>query len=217
MTRNRLTLLALTVVLTGCITSRITTVWKAEPPSPVSYHKIMVAGIFEQRDDSLRAALENEVADRLSNMGYYAVSSMKEFGPYGLKSLNEEATYLTMCDNGIDAVLTFALVEESYAKTLQKGTGKKYTSLFYYNRIWNYRQLQQQAAGPPANAQVYNWEAILFDLATLQPQSVMQTGSSHLTEATRSLHTVANKIIKKMVSERVIKKQGSPFVLPKPF
>jgi hypothetical protein len=209
--------IALFCVLTGCITSRISTIWKATPTNAISYNKIMVAGIFEKRDDAFRTVAENELANQLSILNYNAVSSIKEFGTYGLKSLDQEATYLALCDNGIDAVLTLALVEDSLAKTLDDGPAQKYTSLFYYNRIWNYRKLQQQTPDPKEREKTYRWECILFDLATLQPQSVMQSRSLSLAESKAMLGNVANDLIKRMLREKIIKKQNKPAAALKPF
>ena len=178
----------------------------------------MVAGVFEQRDDSLRAALENQIVKLLSDLGYNASSSLTEFGPKGLISLNEEETYVKMCDNGINAILTFALIHDSFAKTIQKGTGLKYTNTVYYNRIWNYRQLQSHAksylGGPE---QLYKFESILFDLESLQPVSVMQSASYNLAEARQSAITVAHNLIQTMVNERIIKKQDPSTAPPKAF
>lgn len=218
MTKFSFTIICCLLLLSGCLPSRVTPVWTAAPTVPIDYNKIMVAGIFDTKDDSLRAQLERAMAKELSELGYYAVSAFDEFGPYGLRSLSEEATYLSLCDNGIDAVLTFALVDESYGKSLAKGPAQKYTSLFYYNRIWNYRQLQlKENITASQNKNKYQWEVILFDLNTLQPQSVLQSGPVGLSIGKSSIAAITRRVSQQMLRERVIEKKASPFVLPKPF
>jgi hypothetical protein len=216
MTRSIHILLGLAALcLGGCISSRIATVWKVEPSTPIRYHNIMVAGIPPQTDDSLRTRIERTAVNSLSDLGYYTISSIREFGAYGLKSLNEEATYLTLCDNGVDAVLTFALVAEPYATTLEKGTSIKYTNTYYYNRIWNYRKLQDlQARSNQAGKCKYKWEVILFDLATLQPQCVLQSQSMSEADAIRSIDVTTARFISRMLHEKVIKKQNTPLLKP---
>ena len=118
------------IVLVACSRPTVETLWKADSGTAITYNKIMVAGIIPEKDDSIRKDLENHVIAQLSNRGINAVSSIEAFGSAGLARLGQEETYVTLCENGIDAVLTFALVERNKATTLQRGLLEKHTSSF---------------------------------------------------------------------------------------
>jgi len=166
-----LLLLSIISLSAGCLASKVTTAWRNEHPSDFPYQKIMVAAIMKEDSDSLRIRVERQVAAKLNQLGYYAVSTAEEYGRYGLETLNQEATYLSLCDNGVDAVLTVALVADSSSADLKEGGFKKYTALYYYDHIWDYHN-----AGKLEGVAKLKWEMILFDVNQLQPQFVMQAG-----------------------------------------
>jgi hypothetical protein len=197
--------------LPACRTARVATVWKTGSIAPITYNKIMVAVILAEKNDSLRRALEQEVAGELTALGYYSVSLVDEFGPYGLRSLNEEATYLSLCDNGIDAVLTLAQADNKIKPVLEKGGNSKHTAAFYYNRIWNYRNIPT-----PINNRSLAWESILFDLSTLTPQCVLQAGAVNISNK-QAMGMLAGSIVAQLRKEKVITRQATPFTPLKPF
>ncbi|HEX2628634.1 MAG TPA: hypothetical protein VHM26_06480, partial [Chitinophagaceae bacterium] len=125
--KSTVVVMFLASLLTGCISSKIVTAWKNDKPADFLYQKIMVAAIMKDDNDSLRITVERQVAATLNKLGYYAVSTADEYGRYGLETLGQEATYLSLCDNGVDAVLTIALVPDSIASDLKEGGSKKYT------------------------------------------------------------------------------------------
>jgi len=190
--------------LGACTGSRTVTVWKSDRTEPIAYNKIMVAVILHERNDSIRADLEKEAIVRLETLGYQAVSSIQEFGIGKLRQLDEEATFLSLCDNGIDAVLTFAEVERSNGFRLREETKKKYTNLFYYQRIWNYRNTQEKTIpGIGDQTKQLAWECILFDLNSLQAQSVLRSAYVDI-ESSPGAAIVAEQFIQKMWREKVI-------------
>jgi hypothetical protein len=194
-------LIACALLLPSCITTRIVTSWKTEQSTAFPYHKIMVAAIVNEENDSLRLIVEKQVAAKLNAMGYYAVSTAEEFGRYGLEQLGEEATYLSLCDNGIDAVLTIALVPESKSADMVKAAGSKYTSAYYYKHIWSYRDIKQQAKQPKEQLK---WEMILFDVTQLKPQSVQQAGPFPGRQAKIKIVTLAERALAQLIKERIL-------------
>jgi hypothetical protein len=211
MTRNHLIVpIACILLLSACVSSRITTAWKNEHPSPFPYHKIMVAAAIKEQNDSLRLDVEKQVAARLNSLGYYAVSAAEEFGRFGLKELSEEATYLSLCDNGIDAVLTIALVPDSSTRDLREGGAKKFTNLYYYNHIWNYRNLKNNG-----ETIKLRWEMILFDITQLQPQFVLQAGPFPNRQARVKVTELAKQAISKLAQNNtLLKKDSIPMLKP---
>lgn len=197
------TILTLSIIslLTGCLSSKVTTAWRNEQPSDFSYQKIMVAAIMKEENDSLRLRVERQVAEKLNRLGYYAVSAADEYGRYGLETLNREATYLSLCDNGVDAVLTVALVADSSGVDLKEGNSKKYTALYYYDHIWNYHN-----AGTLEGVAKLRWEMILFDVSQLQPQFVMQAGPLSARQAKVKVVELAEQALQKLMKEKMLSK-----------
>jgi hypothetical protein len=191
-------------------------VWKTDTQQLTPYNKIMVVGIIKEEDDSLRSQVESQMVDQLTALGYYAVSSLKEFGRYGLSNIGEEGTYLKLCDNGIDAVLTLALIDQANKSYNKKDLNTKYTYTYYYNRIWNYRKIQNDTSNSPV-VHRYRWESILFDLGSLQPQCVMQVKTPLDISGQHTAAVLSGYIISQMVNEKIIKKQKPLSVVPKPF
>ena len=197
-------------LLSGCASERIVTVWKAENQLPVTYDRVLVAGIISDRkDDSARVEIENKLIADLAAKGIKAVSSYQEFGPAGLRMFNEEATFVALCDSGIDAVLTFAQVEQASSEELEKGHSKKYSSAYYYNRIWSYKNLpiktEEEKQPVP-----YVWECILFDLNALQPRMVLVVRSRQGEDYKVTEERLVKEIINKMIKEKIIKGKEKP-------
>ena len=201
--------------LQSCISKQVVTVWKSELAAPVAYNKIMVAVIMGEGHDSLRLFLEKYTADQFSAAGYYSVAAMNEYGPNGLGNLDAEATYRALCDSGIDAVLVLAMIDKKLA-TKNMG-GEKYNSEYYYKRIWRYRPLLDQFNGTaPGVLTRFAWEGILFDLNSLQPESVIQIRRFNQAVDTSGIKIVADQIVKEMRRKKIIVKKDRPR-LYKPF
>ena len=204
-------------LLSGCASERIVTVWKAENQLPVTYDRVLVAGIISDRkDDSARVEIENKLIADLAAKGIKAVSSYQEFGPAGLRMFNEEATFVALCDSGIDAVLTFAQVEQASSEELEKGHSKKYSSAYYYNRIWSYKNLPLKTEEEKQRVP-YVWECILFDLNSLQSRAVLLARPYDNGNFGSSSAMLAGEALNRLFREKIIRKQQSTVSSPKPF
>src|SRR6185503_7557372 len=135
--------------------------------TPPVHNKIMVVGIIKDGNDSFRAHAETILVKSLNELGYNTVSALQEFGPKGLSNLGEADTYIKLCNNGIDAVLTFALLDKMKQTKYRPAKVSAGTSHYYYNRIWNYPKMQADLSEPESPHGNYLWESILFDLNTL--------------------------------------------------
>ena len=165
----------ISILFAGCLPQKTVTNWKTEHIIMPVPNKIMVVGIIKANNDSLRAEVETILVKNLKELGYNAVSALHEFGPKGLSNLGEESTYIKLCDNGIDAVLTFALIDKVKQTKYRPGNFSAGTSYYYYNRIWNYQKMQAILPGIDSAHGNYLWESILFDLNALEPLCVIQT------------------------------------------
>lgn len=158
--------------------------------------------------DSLRIATEKCFTGELRNLGYNAVGAYNEFGPGGLKNLSEEATYISLCNKGVDAVITVALVGQTKNKKYQGGESFQKSNIYYYQRIWNYRHLQPDSIPAAENLSPYFCESILFNLRTLEAECVLQSRLFHSIAGQNLPPDLEKKMIKKMLKERVLKKQN---------
>jgi hypothetical protein len=203
----------LLLILSGCSSHRIITTWKADPVSVTSRYKILVIAIVPEEDSTLREQTEKNVVATLEDMGYQAMSAIGQFGPKGLSAPGEQGTYVKLCDAGIDAVITMALIPTT-KKTDQWNTSEyMHPNSYYYHRIWNYRTIQDEHKNYQSE---YVWESILFDLATLQAFVTVRTNPSAKKEQIQSSNEFTNRLIKKMIKEKVLKKKIEPNYL-KPF
>jgi hypothetical protein len=198
---SRMTFLLFLIAVIGCKRLPIQTSWKPVNPQPVIVNKILVAVILPEKDSALRKSLEEQLSADIDALGYYAVSSWHEFGRHGLMLPEQEQTYLRLCERGIDAVMTVALVDEGKQ---HPAAVNQYSNLAYYNRIWSYRHLHLQDTMPAANNNNVYLEALLFDLNRLQPVYFSKTRPFLSGTAKSSLKEYAKNIFKHMVKTRTL-------------
>ena len=103
-------LCVLLFVLSACSSRRIITVWKQEHTYNTLFKQIMVAAILPGNDSLLRKHAESEFASNLNDAGYPAISAFKYFENPGAARMDQEGTYIKLCESGIDYVLIVALV-----------------------------------------------------------------------------------------------------------
>lgn len=167
----------------------------------------MVATVVTAEDDSLRSRMEINVVDGLKQAGYAAISSLQKFGPKGLQGLQQPETYLKLCNEGIDAVFVVTLIDESKETQSKAKLSYKYPDNYYYNRIWNYRNIQADLSQPNSSTNdAFFWEAILFNLNTLEAECTIHSPSFAQVNASKALQ-FGTSIIRKMIREKVLEKR----------
>jgi hypothetical protein len=199
-------LLIIAFSLCSCTSSKVITTWKAAD-SPRAYKKILVIGIIKDSSISLRKQMENHLVDDLKAVGYNAVSALEEFGKGGLQNLEQEQTYIKLCNKGIDAVVTIALLDRTREKFYVPAQVKYYSNLYYYNRIWNYSSIQADLIAATKNYEEstqYLWETILFDLQTLSPVYTVQTKTFDPDSLMEMGHEHGKLIVSKMLKDKII-------------
>ncbi len=202
--------------LQGCSSSHIIVAWKNQY-QPENYSKIMVVGIVTGKDHSLRKEIETELANELKEIGYYAVPAIDEFGEAGLANLSQEETYRKLCSNSIDAVITITLIDISKEKIAGPKRSYGYPHNYYYNRIWNYRNIQADLSAEDKNQKPqYAWESILFNLRTLQAECTIQTKIFSTLNEEKLGREFEKQIIMNLVKQKVLIKKA-PYFVPKAF
>jgi len=186
----------------SCVTPRIQTVWKAETPLPYRYNKILVVAIVPAGNDSLQSAVERQTVQKLQSYGYDAVSYLDGFSIYEIGQLTQEAAYFTLCNKGIDCILTLAKCDPASTVPLKKGAVVKYPASFYYDHIWDYHNLANDKTSEKRNNMV--WESILFDLNSLEQQSVIQVDRINSLNKANETGWVSKNVIARMLKEKII-------------
>lgn len=166
----------------------------------------MVVGITSNKD-SLRVLTERYFSGQLMDLGYNAVVAYDEFGPDGLKDLTEEATYISLCNKGIDAVITMAWIDQFKDEKNHAHGSFSNPNIYYYKRIWNYSNLQPDSIPGTNNITGYFWEAILFNLRTLEAECMMHSELLYTIADNKMIEDLEKRIIKKMIREGILKKQ----------
>ncbi len=197
-----ITICLLLTALSGCSSNRIVTVWKAAPSYQTTFNQLLVVAILPDEDSMLRKQIETQVAVHLKNLGYSAISALEYFGSKGLASMGEEGTYIKLCNSGIDFVLTIALTHKTNEKYYDSATSLFYPGSYYYNRIWSYKNKMAEKYTPPE----FFYESILFDLSTLQAQSVFRTNKFDDSERIKISNEFMTRLVNKMLKEKVLAK-----------
>ncbi len=208
MVRKLLFIYCLSIFVYGCHPQKTITLWKTQHTILPSQNKIMVVSIIKDHNDSMRIDVEDGMVKNLQSLGYYAVSSFREFGKKGLSDLSQEATFIKLCNNGIDAVLTIAVLDKVKQEVNNPGRFSQNTNYHYYNRIWNYRNMQADlSVNKPDSGTFFLGEGILFDLRTLEPLQVVQT--MPIKPGSKNIPAYLYPILNKMKYEKTLVKQNN--------
>jgi hypothetical protein len=199
-------IIGLIAVSSGCAPHFVGTSWRADHVTPAAYSHILVVAIMQDKDSLLRKRVETEFSAGLQQIGYTGISSYGRFGRKGLSDLSEEDTYLKLCSNGIDAVITLALIRKTNQSYLIAGKHYSQANTYFYNRIWNYRQLQADTANVNENTEFF-WESIVFDLASLEAACTVKTKPFPQKDLLKITETLPALMIKQFLRENVIRRQ----------
>jgi len=156
---------AILLLLASCNSTKITSSWKSDEAPQKSYKKIMVLGILNQKDRTLREQLEKQLASNLNSNGYSATSAMEEYGPKAFEKIKEEDIAEKLKSSGYDAVITTVLLDKSKDQYYQPGRvsyqpigirrfGRYYTTI--YDRVYD--------PGYYTNSTQYFLESNMYDI-----------------------------------------------------
>ncbi len=207
----------LAYIFSGCSSPRVTVAWKVEHVQPERHDKILVVGIIKSENDSLRKQIERDFSKALCDLGYDAVSAITEFGPGGLSGSGEIETYRKLCNSGFDAVMTIALIDESKEPRQRYQKVHGYPSNYYYNRIWNYKNIRADLTSASPGNGYYFWENILFDLNKLETECTVQSGSFKSSKLANMSSNFDLRAIQILLKERILTRQQSNFKTLRPF
>ena len=196
-----------------CSSNRIITVWKTDSRYKTEFNQVLVVAILPEEDSLLRKQIENDATINLKKLGYPSISALEHVGAKGLADMGAEATYIKLCNSGIDFVLTVAFVYKTKEKSYGIDGSMLYPGSYYYDRIWSYKN---RLSDENNHSTEYFYESVLFDLATLQAQSVFRTHQFVEREKIKTSNEITTRLVKKMLKENVLTNHNTPAAL-KPF
>jgi len=210
--RNIIPVLILIVSFTGCgPSSRIISSWKPKDVEPRQYNKIMVLGLINGSDRTLREKMEEHIAGDLRELGYNAMCSCDEFDPKAFEDLNEKQALEKLTNSGVDAVLTIVLLDK--AKERYYVPDRVYYSPYfiYHDSFWGYyRTMYDRVYGPGyyAVSTKYFWESNLYSLDGKRLLYSAQSQSFDPVSAQSLGHEYGKMIARDMVKKNVLSKPG---------
>jgi len=203
---------ALLLIAAGCSTSKITSSWKADNAIVPKYNKVLVLALIRENDRSIQENMENHLVGDLKELGYNAVSSLREYGPKAFGQMDEEAAIDKLKNSGVDAVITIVLLDKK--KESRYVPGDLYFSPYgyYYNRFWGYRTVLYRRIYEPGyyvTDTKYFWESNLYDMSTQKLVYSVQTRSFDPASSESLGHEYGRMIVKNMLKENILLSKGT--------
>ncbi|MBN9298496.1 MAG: hypothetical protein J0I41_15935 [Filimonas sp.] len=200
-------LLAAVFIFAGCSSSsKITNSWNAADAKNVPLKKILVLGFFNDKDRSMRARIENEVATDLKGQGYEAVTSFNEYGPKSFENMKEEQALQKLQSANFDGVLTISLLDKNKEKRYVPGT-MSYAPYPYYGRFWGYYSYYYPRVYQPGYYETstrFFFETNLYDINSNKLLYSAQSQSSAPSSLNALADDFSRTIVKDMKKRKVI-------------
>lgn len=208
---KKYTLYSIALLLTvSCTTAKITSTWIDKNANFNKYQKILVLTIFNEKDRSIQAQIENHLVNDLKENGYTAISALSEFGPKIFENKSEEEVIKNLEKNNIDAIITIVLLNKKKERKYIPGN-IYYTPMGnYYNRFWGYRGMLYNRIYEPGyyiTESTYFWESNFYDMNTQKMLYSIQTKSFDINNTTYFGHEYSKRIMKNMIENGVIIKK----------
>ncbi|HMO33948.1 MAG TPA: hypothetical protein PKE63_13635 [Lacibacter sp.] len=127
------------LLLSGCTTTRLTTVWSDPELKPAAYKNIMVVTLMEGvTNRELRVYFENHMAEDLVAMGYNARAATAVYGPRSFNGKTEDEVIALLRNDGYDAVITITVLDVAKEDTYVQGQMDVWPGGIYYSRFGRY-------------------------------------------------------------------------------
>ncbi len=212
--------IVLIMIIAGCgPSSQITSSWKANNIQPRQYNKIMVLGLVNSPDRTLREKMEEHIAGDLKELGYNAVCSCDEFSPKTFEDMSEKQALDKLTGSGIDAVLTVVLLDKARERYYVPERIYYSPYFIYHDSFWGYYRTMYGRVYAPGYYEVstkYFWESNFYSLDGKQLLYSAQSQSFDPVSAQSLGHEYGQMIAKDMVKKNVLIKQSNQKMTEKP-
>jgi arsenate reductase-like glutaredoxin family protein len=174
--------LPLALVFGSCSTSKVTTSWNQSKQTPAHFQKILVVGLFDNKNRDLRQQMEDQLAQELRQEGYDAVTSVSVYGPKSFQNISEEQALKEVRSRDIDGVITIGLVNTDKQKNYVRNYTYRPYSGWHYNPWygWVYRPYYMPGFYGHYETNInYVFETNLYDVHNEQLIYSVQTRSNN--------------------------------------
>lgn len=200
-------IICLSILLAGCGTTKITSVWKAADTAPRPYKKILVLGLIGESDRPVQQKMENHLANDLNALGYHAVSALQEYGPRAFQDMSERTAIDKLKNSGVNAVITIVLLDKQKERRYVPGNIYYSPYASYHNYFWGYRTVIYSRINDPGyyvtNTR-YFWESNFYDMENQKLIYSVQTQSFDPANAESLAHRYGQSIVSNMVSQNIL-------------
>lgn len=196
--------LAALLITSGCGSSKITSSWVTQDAKPHHYNKIMVLGLIQQKDRTLRERMEQHFIGDLTDLGYSAISALQEYGPKAFDGLDEKTAVEKIKASGVDAVITIVLLDKKKDRKYIPGR------YIYTHNFWDYvgtRNAKIYEPGYYVDETKYFWESNFYDMNTQALVYSVQTKSFSPSSKESLGHEYGRMIVKNMRTKGVLSQQ----------
>lgn len=208
MKKNRI--LIFLIGIAGCNTSKITTSWKAPNTVSHQYNKLLVLAMIKDTDGNLQEKTENHFVGDLKELGYDAISSLKEYGSKAFDKMEEETAIGKLKSSGVDAVITIVLLDKKKESNYIPGRLIFSPYGYYYDHFWGYQTALSHRIyekGYYVTDTKYFWESNFYDMKTQQLIYSVHTQSFDPINAASMGHEYGMLIVNNMVKQQVLQQK----------
>ncbi|MCY7293336.1 MAG: hypothetical protein LH615_14245 [Ferruginibacter sp.] len=194
----------------SCNSTQVISSYKDEKVAAKDYKKILVLGIFQQKERSLRQEAETQLVNRLKDQGYNAVSAMDDFGPKAFEKVSEDQLAANLKTSGYDAVITTALLDKTKEENYQPGTSRLQPVGVFYNRFGRYYSTIYDRIYQPGyytTSTDYFLESNLYDIKSGDLIYSIQTKSYDPSSATTLASDNSKKVVRDLKDKGVFAKK----------
>jgi hypothetical protein len=201
----------LSIIAAGCgPSSHLVSSWIPKGISSKPYQKIMVLGLINNPDRTLREKMEQHIAGDLRALGYNAICSCDEFDPKAFEGMDEKQAMQKLANSGIEAVLTIVLLDKTKERYYIP-EGAYYSPYFiYHNSFWGYYRTMYNRVYAPGYYEVstkYFWETNFYSLDPRQLLYSAQSQSFDPGSIQALSHEYGQMITRDMVRKNVLGNQ----------
>lgn len=188
---------AIPLLFASCSSSKITDSYSIQN-SNTPAKKILVLGLFSEKNRTAKRAMETELAKNLEKMGYETVTATEEYGPTAFRNMNEQQALAKLKENGFESVVTITLVNKDKQKRYVPGNygyNPGFWNYYSYYSPWGYRP--NYSPGYTETNTSYVFETNLYDVNNNQ---LMYSAESKTVDA-GTMGNLANDYAKDIVRD----------------
>jgi hypothetical protein len=202
--------LVMLMLAVACSSSKLTTSWKADNLVTKKYNKILVLGLINEPDRTLREKMEEHLLGELKALGYNTICSCDEFNPKTFEDMTEKQALDKLANSGVDAVLSIVLLDKEKERYYVPGRIRYSPFTIYRDHFWRYyRTIYERVYTPGYYVEntKYFWESNFYEIESKNLIYSAQSQSFDPVSAQSLAHEYGKIIIKDMVTKNILKQQ----------